>query len=147
MALVEQSLGLDGPQVFPSKIDHEQLFWSLATVGSALAAALFALASHSVFGWVLAALLCVVGAGLPLWVLVSTRYTVARGQLQVRSGPFAWAVPLDAIVSVRASNSPIASPALSLDRLELVLTGRRAILVSPRDKRAFTRAIGVAATL
>ena len=37
------------------------------------------------------------GAGLPLWILLGTRYEHSSGRLLVCCGPFRWTVPLKEI--------------------------------------------------
>ncbi len=87
-------------------------------------------------------LTCIASLALVGWVVVGTVYTVDRGVLIVRAGPFRWKVPLDQITAVEATRSPISSPALSLDRLRIHYGKRRRIMVSPADKAGFLKAIG-----
>jgi len=72
--------------------------------------------------------------------LLATNYTIRGDVLLIRSGPFSWRVRIADIVSVRETNNPGSSPALSLDRLEItymVKGEKREILVSPAEKRRF----------
>ena len=85
---------------------------------------------------------CLAGLALFASVLLGTVYTVDRGTLHVRSGPFRWKVPIDNITAVEATRSPLSSPALSLDRLRIRYDTRRQIIVSPADKAGFLAAIG-----
>ena len=77
-----------------------------------------------------------VSVGLPIWLLKTTRYTLDDDELLVQSGPFTWHVPLREIRGVRPTHNPLSSPALSLDRLRIEY-GRRAIMISPKDKARF----------
>ena len=79
------------------------------------------------------------GAGLPLWVLVGTHYTFVDDELVVRSGPFRWRIALREVRSVAPTRSPLASPALSLARLCIEYGAGRSVMVSPVDKAAFLR--------
>jgi hypothetical protein len=81
-------------------------------------------------------------AGLMVWLLVGTHYTVDRGMVRIVSGPFRWKVPVDQITSVTATKSPLSSPALSLDRICIRYGKRRRIMISPADKAGFLKAIG-----
>ena len=74
--------------------------------------------------------------GLPLWLLFSTGYTLDATQLRVKSGPFAWTVPLADIRNVRPTRNPLSSPALSLDRLLIEHAGGM-LMISPADKDGF----------
>ena len=73
-----------------------------------------------------------------IWVWVGTGYRTDEREMVVRSGPFRWRVPLDAITSVQPTRNPLSSPALSLHRLE-VRYGRRIIMISPRERTEFLR--------
>ena len=82
-----------------------------------------------------------IAVALPLWVLLGTVYRVEAEQLTIRSGPFKWTIRLNEITAVTPSRSPLWSPALSLDRLEIVHAGGKRILVSPRNHEQFIAAI------
>lgn len=97
--------------------------------------------------WI-AALLAGVGVALPLWVLLGTHYTLTDSTLQVRSGPFRWRIPLSEINGIEHTRSPLSSPALSLDRLQISYGRGSLLMISPRDRDAFMRELaarGVAA--
>lgn len=81
-------------------------------------------------------------AGLMVWLIVGTCYTVDRGVIRIASGPFRWKVPIDEITSVTATRSLLSSPALSLDRICIRYGKRRRIMISPADKAGFLKAIG-----
>jgi Bacterial PH domain len=72
-----------------------------------------------------------------VWTLMSTSYAIDAASLQVRSGPFHWAIALEDIRSVSATRDVTSAPALSLDRLRIEYGVRRSILVSPRERAAF----------
>src|SRR5581483_3428103 len=67
------------------------------------------------------------------WILASTRYIGSEGTLHVRSGPFAWRIPVSSITRITPTRSPISSPALSLRRLRVEYDAGKHILVSPVD--------------
>lgn len=126
---------------FRSKVDT---WLVLVLVAAALVALVVAgAASRQVSGIALLAPLAVlvVGAALPMWILASTTYVVESGTLHVRSGPFAWRIPVSSITSIRPTRSPLSSPALSLKRLRVEYGTGKSILVSPGDEQAFIRAI------
>ena len=90
------------------------------------------------------ALVHVAGAAFGFWVLYGTHYRVDEREVLVRSGPFRWRIPLDAITSVTPTTNPLSSPACSLDRLRIAYRGprgERALLVSPDDKAGFLAAL------
>ncbi len=126
-------------QSFPSKIDLWLLLVLLLTILVCLWAAFDSARNGNL---PTAALVLILGAGLPLWLLMTTRYLVGEGQLIVKSGPFNWQIVLTAIDRVEPSRNPMSSPALSLDRLAIHYNNGRQILVSPRDQQGFREAIG-----
>jgi hypothetical protein len=79
-----------------------------------------------------------------LWLLLSTKYTVTSDALVVQSGPFRWRIVKNEITKIVPSKSIISSPALSLDRLRIdYARGRNSILISPKDKDGFLKAIAI----
>ena len=124
--------------VFAAKIDA----WLLALIaGSTLVclyAAWSALSEAGQGRWV-TALVLLVSAALPAWIVLSTSYTLGRTRLRVRCGPFRWTIPLAEIRDVRPTRNPLSSPAPSLDRLRIDYGQRRSVMISPRDKEGFLR--------
>lgn len=73
-----------------------------------------------------------------LWLIYGTRYVLTSEALVALCGPFKTVVPLAAIEEVRPSRSLLASPAPSLDRLEVRHSGgRKSLLISPADRDGF----------
>ncbi len=127
--------------VYKSKIDT----WILAVLVAAMAICAFAsvavILSSSRDTWWALLLTVGVGIGLPLWLLVSTRYTLDSKLLIVRSGPFEWRVPITDIASITPTESVLSSPALSLDRLCIDYGRSSKLMISPRNKEQFLREI------
>lgn len=119
---------------FPSKVDTWLALALLAGVGAAIVGVL---AAGSVLPWPGAFFVLGLGCVLPVWLLVSTRYTLGDDQLVVRSGPFRWRVPIRDIKSVTPTRCALSSPALSLDRLRIEYGDSRSIMVSPRNRGDF----------
>ena len=67
----------------------------------------------------------------------TTRYTITPDMLLVRSGPFAWAIPLSEITRIEPTRNPASSPAFSLDRLSIYYGLGNRLMVSPTDKENF----------
>jgi hypothetical protein len=88
--------------------------------------------------WIVAILLTPIA--LLVWNLLSTSYVIAGDALSVRCLLFRRTIPLALVTKLRASRDVRASPALSLDRLEVVY-GTQSVLISPKDKRGFIHAI------
>jgi hypothetical protein len=86
--------------------------------------------------------LVVIGSALALigWLYVSTLYTVTDRGLRVQSGPVNRWLDARVLERVRPTRTILSAPALSLDRLE-VSGGFGSIVVSPRDKVGFVRAL------
>lgn len=127
-------------ETFRSKVDR----WLVLVLGAAGILAVVAVGAAFQTGEMplLAALAILLFAvGLPTWILATTRYDLSNELLVVRSGPFRWRIPLSEITSVATTRNPLSSPALSLDRLRLEYGKGRALMISPRDKDEFLRAL------
>lgn len=122
--------------------------WLVAILAVAIVASLFAAlkvhSAGSLSASAVAAFIAIIGAGLPLWLLLSTRYTLGNGQLVVQSGPFKWRIPVADITGVTPSNSPRSSPALSLDRVRIDYGRGSSLMISPCSKDEFIRDIEAA---
>lgn len=128
--------------VYSSRID----MWLLAVLASALAVSIYASAvvlAGSPAAWWALLLTAGIGIGLPLWLLMGTRYTLEQQQLIVRSGPFKWIIPIAQITSITPTRNPSSSPSLSLDRLRIEYGRGNSIMISPRNKETFLGDIGV----
>lgn len=125
------------PIVFPSKVDGwlgiALIIAALMSVGMVLMVGVMA---SPMSGLVLSPIL-LISAGLPIWLLRSTHYTVESADLHVQSGPFEWRVPISEIRAVTPTRNPLSSPALSLDRLRIDYGRDASIMVSPRNKAQF----------
>jgi hypothetical protein len=123
-------------QRFSSKVD----WWYFATMGLVVVATSIAATPVVLAGrwWIAATLLAPIA--LMVWNLLSTSYLITDDSLTVRCLLFRKTVPLAQVTKLRASRDPSASPALSLDRVE-VLYGTGSVLISPKDKRGFIHAI------
>jgi len=124
-------------KVHRSKIDS----WLLALLTALIAVVCVSLVTAIYAGgkpvMLIALLLAVVGIGLPLWVLLTTRYTLDREVLLVRSDPFRWKVPVAEISGIMPTRNPLSSPALSLDRLRIVYGSGKSLMISSEDKERF----------
>ena len=90
-------------------------------------------------GWLLIVTGIVV-AVLLRWLMTPLYYEITRSQLNVRSGPLRWSIPLESVAEVYPTRSPLSSPALSLDRLAIryaIGNSVGALLISPEDKTTF----------
>jgi len=76
------------------------------------------------------------------WLYLATQYRVSSTTINIHGGVFKVKVPLDSIKSVKTSRDSIASPAFSLDRLEIIYGSNKRILISPKDKAGFLSDIG-----
>jgi hypothetical protein len=127
--------------IYKSKIDT----WILVVLIAAMAICVFAsvvvLLSGSPDTWWTLLLTVGIGIVLPLWLLVSTHYTLDSKLLVVRSGPLKWRVPITDIVSITSTESVLSGPALSLDRLCIDYGHGSKLVISPRDKEQFLREI------
>ncbi len=123
--------------IYRSKIDAWIAVLLVCAPAGLLAAAILpAVLQHDFRGLTPICIMLVVALAL-MWPLY---YEITDAELIVRSGLIRWRIPLTGIVRVRPTNSPLSSPALSLDRLEIAYekNGRpKKILISPQDKEGF----------
>ncbi len=130
---------------FRSKIDTwVWLAFAISIVAVAVSAAPAFLADDVALPFVFATLgACGLAMGLFLWMLLSTYYVVEEQTLRIQSGPFRWRLKRDEIRTLSRTRSPLSSPALSLDRIEIRYGARGRVLVSPEDAQGFAAALGV----
>ena len=123
-------------------------------MGAILGFAVLAMISAPVTAWLktgnprslLVGLVVVPGVALVVWIVLSTTYTLEGRQLIVRSGPFRWRIDtadIKSIAPVRGIGMRIrrsrSSPALSMDRLEIVYGADKRLMISPDEQDAFLK--------
>lgn len=127
--------------IYPSKIDT-WLLVSILGVPVICAAGLYPVMTMDAPRALAAALpTLLLGVGLPVWLLLSTTYTLGPALLRIRCGPFTWKVPIREISAITPTRNPLSSPALSLDRLRIDYGKGNSVLISPRNKEQFLRDI------
>ena len=84
---------------------------------------------------------------LGISVFRQTYYELTNTTLHVRCGPFWRAIPLSEIRAATPTRNPLASMALSLDRIAIKTRQGRGVLISPRDKSGFLAALAQRADL
>ena len=128
-----------------SKVDN----WLLMLVVSAAVLVLLAATLLSLVGLALVGLiLLLIGAVLPMWIVMATRYEIIGDELRVRSGPLRWRIALNDIISVAACHNAALAPAMSKQRLAIRYRSSSAreftLLISPEDRYQFILDLGVA---
>lgn len=128
-------------QVFRSRVD----WWLVAIVFVPMALACWGSAralydSRSTDNWVAVGISWSVSA-LVTWLFVSTAYEVGPTDLVIRAGPLRESVPIASIRRIAPSRSLLASPALSLRRMELTYGKYDSAIVSPKDEAGFVAAL------
>ena len=125
-------------RIFPSRVDGALVLLAFAPLLGGLVIVGTLAGRLPLFpgrGFVVAAVLAALI--LVLWLLLSTRYELDVASLYVRSGPFAWVVPLRDIRTVTRTRDPHSAPALSLQRLRIAYGAGRAIMISPHEEAQF----------
>jgi len=122
---------------FNSKIDLWLLVVLLLFAAVCLFPALRMLGAGTGIAMRAFAVLLLLIAALPVWLIAATHYVLTDTALEVRSGPFRWRVRLDEITAITPTRSPLSSPALSLDRLRIDYGRGRSIMISPEPRQAF----------
>ena len=123
--------------IYTSKIDT----WLAVTLLFSMVICVFAsyqLVKTGQLAAILAAVpILAIGVGLPFWLVMTTTYSLNKDRLFIKTGPFKWVVPLEAITKITPSSSLLASPALSVDRLRIVYGNGSSVMISPRNKEQF----------
>ena len=123
--------------VYRSKID----WWIAVILTLAFVVSLFAglnaLGAYTPNATWNALLIGAPGMLIPTIAVLATRYTIDGNLLVVRSGPLRWRIPVSEISAITPTYDPIASPALSLNRLRIDYGNKKSVLISPRDRDGF----------
>lgn len=82
-------------------------------------------------------LVLLIGIAVPLWVLLTTRYSMTDSELHIGCGPFKWTIAIKDIESVEPCRDALSSPALSLDRVRIDYGDGQRILISPEPRKGF----------
>ncbi|MES2305609.1 MAG: PH domain-containing protein [Gemmatimonadota bacterium] len=131
-------------QQFKSKVDSWFILLLVGVAIIVLGTAVVTLAGHarpSIGSWLAIAIPAPIALGLPLWMLLGTSYTIDGDTLIVRCGPQVQRVPLRLVTKVVATRSILSAPALSLDRLAISYGKGQSVVISPREKSAFLKAL------
>lgn len=129
-------------KVFKSKMDLWLLIVLLFAIFASVTAAINMYQEGSDMMLAYAAFTLLIGCGMPLWMLLTTRYEVNGNTLMVVCGPIRKSIEIDSIRGVKSTRNPASAPALSLDRIEINYGDNGSIMVSPADKTEFLNAIG-----
>ncbi|HEX5381677.1 MAG TPA: PH domain-containing protein [Acinetobacter sp.] len=131
-------------QKFRSKKDWWILGFIIAMTGLLLQLLLTMYAKGSMAQYPVHTLIYVLTIAVLWWPVWSTQYRIEAEQLVVSSMFLTWKIPLSTIQKISPSNNSVSSPALSLDRLRIDYQKEgkaKFILISPKDKQAFTQAL------
>lgn len=133
------------PIEFRSRVDWWLGALLIALPGVALVTAIALQLSgnpgDAIVGWVSLAGI----AALYVGVVWPVSYRLAEDELVIRFGLVRSRVAYRAIRGVVPTRSPLAAPALSLDRLAIDVGTRFDVCISPRDRDAFLDALAVRA--
>ncbi|MBO0322059.1 PH domain-containing protein [Muricauda sp. CAU 1633] len=119
------------PRIYSSKVDLWLLAFILLVCGGGI------VYSIGQAHWVSVA----IQVGILLIIVLfldSFSYEIKEKIVLVKS--FSWIVkeiPIESITEIIETNNPVASPAASLDRLEIVYGKYKSIIISPEDKTGF----------
>lgn len=125
--------------IHSSKIDTWLAALLVVTAVALLGLTVHMMRSKGVVGLLLVLPALLGAIGLPIWLVMSTRYTLTASELHIRSGPVSITVPIADIHSITPTSNPLSSPALSLDRLLIEYGNGKQVMISPEDKQQFIR--------
>lgn len=124
-------------KVYPSKKDIF-VFIIICLIASLASSINAAMESGTLMSW--SCTLLIVLVWLALFLLIyPTKYIIDGDNLLIRCGFQRKRISISQIIYVRRSHNLLASPALSVDRLEIVFKGKYtdSILISPRNRIDF----------
>ncbi|WP_262280701.1 PH domain-containing protein [Hallella absiana] len=124
-------------KVYPSKKDIF-VFIIICLIASLASSINAAMESGTLMSW--SCTLLIVLVWLALFLLIyPTKYIIDGDNLLIRCGFQRKRISISQIIYVRRSHNLLASPALSVDRLEIVFKGKNtdSILISPRNRIDF----------
>ncbi len=120
-----------------SKVDT----WIGVTVWLSLLAVLVSIIALPQNMWLLGIVIGLPIILLLLWIYLGTYYEIKEDHLYCRCGPMVEKIPYKQIKSIKKSKNPLASMALSLERIEIKQHGKRYItgttFISPEDRDEF----------
>ena len=140
--MINETLDLDNRFSFRSKVDWWLvliLVWIPILTSLPQLQRLALGGSPNSSAWL--SLLVVAGVVLALF---PTRYVIEGETVSIKCGVIGWecdAFRVQDVQTVEESHDVLAAPALSLDRLRIDLGLRRDIVISPKDKAGFLRAL------
>ncbi|WP_191273522.1 PH domain-containing protein [Neobacillus kokaensis] len=86
---------------------------------------------------VTAVLICTLTSGFIMWLWFATYYEINGNELKIVAGPFRSRIDIIEIKSIRPSRSILSSPALSMNRLEILYGKWGMVLISPKNEEQF----------
>jgi len=116
-------------RTFPSKKD----LWLGIVIWLSMG---FGLAASIISGSLFTIIIMLALTALVIWIWFFTFYAITEENLIIKSGPFSRKIPLNEIEGIKKSKSPLAAPALSLDRWEIRYK-KRISLISPQNGEEF----------
>ena len=119
---------------FESKID----WWIPVLLFGGLSAGSLAWAIDAERPWSDGVGLCL-GWALSVWIMLQTYYEFRGEYLLIRCGPFWRKLLIRDIDSVEPTRNPLASMALSLDRIAIKTRSGSGVMISPSDKARFLK--------
>jgi membrane protein YdbS with pleckstrin-like domain len=127
--------------VFKSKVDWWMwlVFWAFAAATVLITCQLL-LNLHSTVLWIVTLVMWVFEIALMLPIFFCTYYRLDKEELYVRCWLLSVHIPYDRITEIKETKNPLASLALSLDRLEIQWktgTWSDTVLISPKNKQEF----------
>ena len=129
------------PLRFESKVDTWLVVVLVASFALPVGLAVWHVASSGLDRQAVSLLLAIVPSAFLVGFVFKNTYYVVTDEAIVTNCLFRRTVPLASVRSLRPSRNPISSPALSLDRIEIVSDSSGSLLVSPKDRDAFVNAV------
>lgn len=88
---------------------------------------------NSLLGYIISLLIII----FLLWIWYGTHYKVIDNSLHIQTGPFKTSIDIQAIQSIRKTNSPFTAPALAVKRIEIMYNMYDVVQLSPKQEEEF----------
>jgi hypothetical protein len=124
-------------KIYHSKIDSWIAVVLIGAMAFSVYIVLIALRTGSIAAILSAVPAAIIGVGLPLWLMKSTRYELDDCKLLVKCGPFKWTIAISEITTITPTSNPLSSPALSLNRIRIDYGTDKSLMISPKLESQF----------
>ena len=79
--------------------------------------------------------------GYFIYLMFTTYYTIKEEELHIKCGFYRLYIPIADIKKIQKTHSIINAPALSFNRIEIIYSHSKSVLISPKNKKEFIQTL------